>query len=225
MACAVSANVEQLIAARAVQGVGAALLVPGSLALISASFAQRERGRAIGTWAGFSGITAALGPVIGGYLVDHYSWAWAFLMAGKPLLSQRVTDVLAWCAAVRNHSDAAGLPVCVAATGKMTVPAQIAAALDKTIKAIYLHGGLVSFRHIVESERYEAAFANFVPGFLRVTDLPEIVASIAPRRVQMARMVDGSGRATTPQETGTHVAVKESAWNAASVADFLQNFA
>jgi EmrB/QacA subfamily drug resistance transporter len=80
LACAASRDVQQLIAARAVQGVGAALLVPGSLALISAAFPQNERGRAIGTWSGFSGITAALGPVLGGYLVDHFSWAWAFLI-------------------------------------------------------------------------------------------------------------------------------------------------
>ena len=79
-ACALSAGVQQLIAARAVQGVGAALLVPGSLALISASFPERERGRAIGTWSGFSGITAAIGPVVGGWLVDHSSWRWAFLI-------------------------------------------------------------------------------------------------------------------------------------------------
>ena len=78
--CALSANVDQLIAARAVQGIGAALLVPGSLALISASFPQSERGAAIGTWSAFSGITAAIGPVIGGFLVDHYSWVWAFLV-------------------------------------------------------------------------------------------------------------------------------------------------
>jgi EmrB/QacA subfamily drug resistance transporter len=80
LGCAASRDVQQLIAARAVQGVGAALLVPGSLALISATFPQDERGRAIGTWSGFSGITAALGPVLGGYLVDHWSWAWAFLI-------------------------------------------------------------------------------------------------------------------------------------------------
>ncbi len=80
LACAASRDVQQLIAARAVQGVGAALLVPGSLALISATFPQSERGRAIGAWSGFSGITAALGPVLGGYLVDHFSWAWAFLI-------------------------------------------------------------------------------------------------------------------------------------------------
>lgn len=80
LACAASRDVQQLIAARAVQGVGAALLVPGSLALISAAFPEGERGRAIGTWSGFSGITAAVGPVLGGYLVDHLSWAWAFLI-------------------------------------------------------------------------------------------------------------------------------------------------
>ncbi|HSV61450.1 MAG TPA: MFS transporter [Variovorax sp.] len=78
--CALAATVQQLIAARALQGIGGALLVPGSLALISANFTEKERGKAIGTWSGFSGITAAVGPVIGGFLVDHYSWIWAFLV-------------------------------------------------------------------------------------------------------------------------------------------------
>lgn len=78
--CALSRDVQQLILARALQGIGAALLVPGSLALISANFPQDERGRAIGTWSGWTGITAGLGPVIGGFLIDHYSWTWAFLL-------------------------------------------------------------------------------------------------------------------------------------------------
>jgi len=78
--CGLSSTVGQLIAARSVQGIGAALLVPGSLALLSAGFPEADRGAAIGTWSAFSGITAAIGPVIGGYLVDHYSWAWAFLV-------------------------------------------------------------------------------------------------------------------------------------------------
>ncbi|MHB1058235.1 MAG: MFS transporter [Rhodanobacter sp.] len=78
--CALSGNVDQLVAVRAVQGAGAALLVPGSLALISAAYPQAERGAAIGTWSAFSGITAAVGPVIGGFLVEHYSWTWAFLV-------------------------------------------------------------------------------------------------------------------------------------------------
>jgi EmrB/QacA subfamily drug resistance transporter len=78
--CAGARTADELIAARALQGIGAALLVPGSLALLSAGFAQQERGRAIGTWSAFSGVTAAVGPVVGGFLVDHLSWRWAFLL-------------------------------------------------------------------------------------------------------------------------------------------------
>lgn len=78
LACALSQTVHQLIAARALQGIGGALLVPGSLALISATFAQDERGKAFGTWAGFTGITAGAGPLLGGWLIDQLSWAWAF---------------------------------------------------------------------------------------------------------------------------------------------------
>ena len=79
IACGTASTMAWLITARALQGVGAALLVPGSLALISASFDESTRGRAIGTWSGFSGITAAIGPLLGGWLVDH-SWRWAFFL-------------------------------------------------------------------------------------------------------------------------------------------------
>ncbi len=78
--CGLSRAIGELIAARALQGVGAALLVPGSLALISASFSPAERGRAIGTWSGFTAITAAIGPVLGGWLVQHLSWRWIFFI-------------------------------------------------------------------------------------------------------------------------------------------------
>jgi EmrB/QacA subfamily drug resistance transporter len=78
--CGLSPNVEQLIFARAVQGVGAALLVPGSLAIISASFSNAERGRAIGTWSGFTAIAAGVGPVLGGWLIEHVSWRWIFFI-------------------------------------------------------------------------------------------------------------------------------------------------
>lgn len=78
--CGLAANIEQLIAARALQGVGGALLVPGSLALISSSFNERERGKAIGTWSGFSAITTAIGPVLGGWLVEHVSWRAVFFL-------------------------------------------------------------------------------------------------------------------------------------------------
>ena len=78
--CGLARNITELVAARAVQGVGAALLVPGSLALISASFAGAARGRAIGTWSAFTSITAAVGPVLGGWLVQHGSWRWVFFI-------------------------------------------------------------------------------------------------------------------------------------------------
>src|ERR687898_3294320 len=80
VACALAVTPGQLIAARAVQGVGGALLVPGSLAIIGASFGEENRGKAIGTWSGFTGITTAIGPVLGGYLVDNVSWRAAFLL-------------------------------------------------------------------------------------------------------------------------------------------------
>ena len=78
--CGFASNTGQLIAARAAQGFGAALLVPGSLAIISSSFPENERGRAIGTWSGFSAITTAIGPVIGGWLIEHVSWRAVFFI-------------------------------------------------------------------------------------------------------------------------------------------------
>jgi EmrB/QacA subfamily drug resistance transporter len=79
-ACGLAPSIKVLIIARCIQGVGAALLVPGSLAIISASFNEDSRGRAIGTWSGFTAITTALGPVLGGWLIQHASWRWAFYL-------------------------------------------------------------------------------------------------------------------------------------------------
>jgi EmrB/QacA subfamily drug resistance transporter len=79
-ACGFAADIRQLIAARALQGLGAALLVPGSLAIISGSFVEKERGRAIGTWSGASAITTGIGPVIGGWLIEHVSWRAVFFI-------------------------------------------------------------------------------------------------------------------------------------------------
>jgi len=78
--CGVATSIHQLIIARTIQGVGAALLVPGSLAIISTSFDEKSRGQAIGTWSGFTAITTAVGPVLGGWLVQHASWRWAFFI-------------------------------------------------------------------------------------------------------------------------------------------------
>jgi EmrB/QacA subfamily drug resistance transporter len=79
-ACGLASSIQELIAARCVQGVGAALLVPGSLAIISACFDEQSRGKAIGTWSGVTAITTALGPVLGGSLIQYASWRWAFLL-------------------------------------------------------------------------------------------------------------------------------------------------
>jgi EmrB/QacA subfamily drug resistance transporter len=80
MVCGLAPNISVLIVARAAQGVGGALLTPSSLAIISASFDENERGKAIGTWSGFTAITAAIGPVLGGWLVQNFSWRAVFFL-------------------------------------------------------------------------------------------------------------------------------------------------
>ncbi len=83
--CGLSRDVFQLLLARGIQGAGAALLIPCSLAIIGATFDEAERGKAIGTWAGFSAIAGAAGPLLGGWIVDHFSWRWIFLI--NPVLA------------------------------------------------------------------------------------------------------------------------------------------
>lgn len=80
VACGIAPGASFLIFMRAIQGIGGALLVPGSLAIISASFDSKRRGRAIGTWSGFTAITSAVGPVLGGALVQYASWRWVFFI-------------------------------------------------------------------------------------------------------------------------------------------------
>jgi EmrB/QacA subfamily drug resistance transporter len=78
--CGAAPNVEVLVAARILQGVGAALLTPGSLAILQASFRQADRARAVGAWSGLGGVFGAIGPFVGGWLVDGPGWRWAFLL-------------------------------------------------------------------------------------------------------------------------------------------------
>lgn len=93
LGCGLAPTIGWLIGARLVQGVGAAALVPGSLALIDAGITDADRGRAVGLWAGMSGVTTALGPLIGGWLVDAASWRWVFL------LNLPLAVAVAWIAA------------------------------------------------------------------------------------------------------------------------------
>ncbi len=78
--CGLAPTIGQLILARGVQGIGGALLIPGSLAIIGSSFSDKQRGAAIGLWSGFTAITSAAGPVLGGWLIEAFSWRWVFLI-------------------------------------------------------------------------------------------------------------------------------------------------
>jgi EmrB/QacA subfamily drug resistance transporter len=78
--CGFAPNVGVLIAARALQGIGSALLTPGSLSLIQSSLRPDDRARAIGLWAGFGGVAGAAGPLLGGYLIDALNWRWIFFI-------------------------------------------------------------------------------------------------------------------------------------------------
>ena len=105
--CGLSTDVGQLIAARAFQGIGGALLVPGSLAIISATYHEPDaRGRAIGTWSGFTAITSAVGPVLGGWLVENASWRWVFFI--NVPLALVVFAITFWRVPESRNPDATG---------------------------------------------------------------------------------------------------------------------
>ncbi|HZO92193.1 MAG TPA: MFS transporter [Candidatus Baltobacteraceae bacterium] len=123
-ACAGAPNVTVLVAARCVQGAGAALAMPESLALISASFEGAERGRAIGTWSGFSAMTSAIGPVLGGWLTQQASWRWVFLI-NAPIALAVVAIALRGVPESRDDAmpkrlDFAGAALATAALGAFT---------------------------------------------------------------------------------------------------------
>lgn len=104
--CGLSPTIGILIFARAIQGVGGALLVPGSLAIISASFNDEQRGQAIGTWSGFTSITSVLGPVLGGGLVQYASWRWVFFI--NVPLAVVVLVILFWRVPESRDEDVRG---------------------------------------------------------------------------------------------------------------------
>jgi EmrB/QacA subfamily drug resistance transporter len=103
--CGLAPSIHQLIIARAAQGVGGALLVPGSLAIISATFNEKERGQAIGTWSGATAITTALGPLLGGWLIEHVSWRAVFFL-NVPLALAVIAVVVLFVPESRDEEDA-----------------------------------------------------------------------------------------------------------------------
>lgn len=116
--CGAALNEQMLIAARALQGVGGALLTPGSLALIQASFAAEDRPRAVGAWSGFGGVAGAIGPFVGGWLVQAAGWRWVFLL-NLPLAA------VVWLVAARHVPES----VDPDATGRFDILGAVLAAL------------------------------------------------------------------------------------------------
>jgi EmrB/QacA subfamily drug resistance transporter len=167
-ACGVAQSIQQLTYARAIQGVGAALLTPGSLAIISASFPEAERGRAIGTWSGFTAITTALGPVLGGWLIEHASWRWIFFI-NLPL-AIAVIVISLW-----HVPESRG-----AAAKRLDVPGALLVTLGL--------GGLVY--GLVESPRLGwtnlGVVAGLIVAFLGLTAFPFIEARVRNPMVPLA---------------------------------------
>ncbi len=123
------------------------------------------------------------------------NYAWGSLALGKPLVGQRVTDILALVAALRTHPATSNRHIYIAALGKLTVPALFAAALEPGITGLYLANGLASFENLIQTEVPRYPFANYVPGLLNHTDLPEIAGLIAPRKILLAGTIDAEGNA------------------------------
>lgn len=118
--CGLAPGITSLIAARTLQGVGGALLTPGSLALIQATFAPGDRARAIGAWSGLSGVATAIGPFLGGFLVQQVSWRWVFLI-NVPIAVLVVVLTLRHVPESRDSAAAASLDIPGAALGVLAL--------------------------------------------------------------------------------------------------------
>ncbi|WP_298517009.1 MFS transporter [uncultured Nocardioides sp.] len=122
--CGLAPNPEVLIAARMLQGVGGALLTPGSLAMIQGAFRAEDRAPAIGAWAGLASVAGAIGPFLGGGLVQYADWRWIFLI-NPPLVAVTVVIAMRWVPETRDphassHFDLAGAVLAALALGGTT---------------------------------------------------------------------------------------------------------
>jgi EmrB/QacA subfamily drug resistance transporter len=158
LACGLAADVHQLILARGIQGVGSALLTPGSLALISATFAKEQRGAAIGTWSSFTTMTAAAGPVLGGLLVQYLSWRWIFFI-NVPLAIAVVAVTLAGVPESREDMavrrlDVAGALLATVGLGALTIGLVNAGTLGWSSRQVIadLLGGILALGAFVAVE-------------------------------------------------------------------------
>jgi EmrB/QacA subfamily drug resistance transporter len=158
LVCAVAPTIEILIAGRALQGASGALLTPAALAVIVSVFERDERSRAIGAWTAWSGIGAALGPLIGGQLVDAASWRWVFAL-NVPLVALTIALILRAIPAAdggrRKPPDVVGALLCVAGLTGMTfgLIQQPIAGWGATSVLVTLAAGLATFVLFVGYER------------------------------------------------------------------------
>ena len=129
LACGLTTGTGALIAARVLQGCGAALLTPGSLALLQTGFAEQDRARAIGTWSGLSGMAMVAGPFLGGWLIDALSWRWIFFL-NAPLAVLAVAATLRYVPADRPAAPAGRFDVAGAAFGAVALGAVTYALVD-----------------------------------------------------------------------------------------------
>ena len=139
LACGAAQSVAQLLAARAIQGTAAALFVPASLALLGTTFEGAARGKAIGTWSAFGGVASAVGPLVGGWLVDRWSWRFAFfvnLPAALVTLAIAVWLVREASARKRRHVDLAGAAAAVLALGALTAGLTLSAGRPGLLAAL-----------------------------------------------------------------------------------------
>ncbi|MDG4857945.1 MFS transporter [Streptomyces sp. T-3] len=159
--CGFAPNAGILVAARALQGVGGALLTPGSLALIQASFHPDERARAVGIWSGLGGVAAAVGPFLGGWLVDGPGWRWVFLL-NVPLAAVCVPVALRHVPESRDPAAHGRFDVLGAALGALAlalVTYALIAAPDQGASAVVIGsavGGLLFGVAFVSVERRRA---------------------------------------------------------------------
>jgi EmrB/QacA subfamily drug resistance transporter len=159
LVCALALDPNQLIAARVLQGIGAALLTPGSLAMIEASFHPDDRSRAIGAWSGLGGIAAAAGPLVGGSLVEYASWRWVFLI-NLPLAAVTVWVALRWVPESRDpesseHFDVVGATLGVVGLAGITFALIEAGALATPVVLGAAAVGAVALAGFVIVERRE----------------------------------------------------------------------
>jgi hypothetical protein len=139
------------------------------------------------------------------------------------MAGQRVTDILAISQALRGRPDLKGKRLFIAARSFLTIPALFAACIDPGIDGLYLAGGLSSFADIVATEDYRQPFSNFVPNILMHTDLPELAASLAPRRLVLGGPVNGAGQTLASadvrkQYNALHIELLgTAAWDQASI--------